>query len=335
LSSRAVAAAVAIAGCAAPAAWESPLPRAPSVAPPTGAPWRPFSAESPWNTPIGASPPLASDSAALVSDLARSSKWPFFTINIEQYGIPVYWADAHTPKQRVAVSLVGGQGFENGGAVVPIPDDAAPAVGTDKHLCIVDKATGTEWGFWEAEKRGGAWTCSVCATADLGGSGVRPPAAREPWWMGHGARACGFPLVAGLVTVDELRAGVIEHALVIAYPHIRSRYYTSPASTAQASTAEALPTRGIPCGGRVQLDPALDIESLGLSRSGKAIARALQRYGAFVGDYSGAVSLYADASPAAQAAYKTGLLDTYEIKSQLGLDKLRVLAIGTLLDQKN
>jgi hypothetical protein len=109
----------------------------------------------------------------------------------------------------------------------------------------------------------------------------------------------------------------------------------APASTAQATTNEALPTRGIPCGGRVQLDPALDLDALHLSRSGRAIARALQVYGAFIGDFSGAVSLYADASPAAQAVYKSGLLDTYEIKQAIGLDKLRVLAFGSLLDQRN
>jgi hypothetical protein len=317
-------------GCSAPA------PRPSAVASRVGSStWRPFTDSSPWNTPIPQDAKLAPDSAALVADLAHSSKWPFFTINIEQYGIPVYWVDERTPRQRVTVTTVGGQGFDKGLAEVPIPAGAVPAVGTDKHLCIVDKAKGVEWGFWEADKQATGWTCSVCAMSDLGGSGVRPPSARDPWWMGHGARACGFPLLAGLVTVDELRAGAIEHALVLAYPHIRSRYYMAPASTAQATTNEALPTRGIPCGGRVQLDPALDLDRMGLSRSGRAIARALQIYGAYIGDFSGAVSLYADASPTAQAAYKAGLLDTYEIKERIGLDKLRVLSLGSLFDQKN
>jgi hypothetical protein len=317
-------------GCSTPASSKSAVPA--SVGSPT---WRPFDATSPWNTPVASGARIAPDSAALVADLVRSSKWPFFTINIVEYGIPVYWVDERTPRQRVTVTTVGGQGFEKKLAEVPIPPDAVPAVGTDKHLCIVDRVKGIEWGFWEADKSATGWTCSVCATADLSGSGVRPPAARDPWWMGHGARACGFPLVAGLVTVDELRAGAIDHALVLAYPHIRSRYYMAPASTAQATTNEALPTRGIPCGGRVQLDPALDLDAAGLSRSGRAIARALQVYGAYIGDFSGAVSLYADASPAAQTAYKPGLLDTYEIKDKLGLDKLRVLEFGPLFDQKN
>ena len=297
--------------------------------------WRPFTADSPWNTPIGKSPKPASDSVSLISDLARSSKWPFLTINIGQYGIPIYWADARTPREQVEIILVGGQGFERGRADVPIPPGASPAVGTDKHLCIIDKSAGLEWGFWQADKKTSGWTCAVCATADLAGSGVRPPAARDPWWMGHGARACGFPLVAGLITVDELRAGAIEHALVLAYPHIRSRYYTPPASTAQATTDEARPTRGMPCGARIQLDPTLEIDRIGLSASGRAIARALQNYGAYIGDYSGAVSLYADASPAAQSVFKAGLLDTYEVRAQIDLEKFRVLEFAPLFDQKN
>jgi hypothetical protein len=316
-------------GCA------SPIPASSASVESKSSSWRPFDDRSPWNTPIAATPKLAPDSEALVTDLAHSSKWPFLTINIEPYGIPVYWVDATTPRQPVTVTTVRGQGFERTPTEVPIPADATPAGGTDKHLCIVDRARRLEWGFWEGEKRAAGWTCSVCAMADLAGSGVRPPAAREPWWMGHGARACGFPLMAGLVTVDELRAGAIEHALVLAYPHIRSRYYVPPASTAQATTDEALPTRGIPCGGRIQLDPALDLGALGLSRSGRAMARALQTYGAYIGDFSGAVSLYAEASPAAQSIYKAGLLDTYELKDRIPLEKFRVLEIGARFDQKN
>jgi hypothetical protein len=308
-------------------------PAFPARDPPS--PWRAFDATSPWNTPIPKDARVAPDSAELVGDLAASSKWPFFTINIEQYGIPVYWVDDSTPRQEVKVTLVGAQGFDKGSAQVPIPLDAQPAPGTDQHLAIVDRAKGIEWGFWQARREASGWRCSVCATADLKGSGVRPPAARDPWWMGHGARACGFPLVAGLVLVDELKRGAIEHALVLAYPHIRSRYYMAPASTAQATTDEALPSRGIPCGGRVQLDPALDVSAMGLSSSGKAIARALQTYGAYIGDFSGAISLYAEASPEAQAVYKAGLLNTYDLKDRIDPARLRVLAMGPLFDQKN
>jgi len=64
--------------------------------PPASGAWRPFDAASPWNTPIDAGAKIDPSSAALVADFATSSPWPFFTINIQSYSIPVYYVDAST-----------------------------------------------------------------------------------------------------------------------------------------------------------------------------------------------------------------------------------------------
>ena len=87
------------------------------------------------------------------------------------------------------------------------------------------------------------------AVADLTGSGVRPMADSNPtWYTSHGPRACGFPLIAGLIRTEEIEAGRIDHALVLAYPHIRAGIYTSPASTAQTRIGDdSIKSRGIPC----------------------------------------------------------------------------------------
>jgi hypothetical protein len=292
--------------------------------------YRPFNDQSPWNTPIAAGAGVAPDSDALIADFATSSQWPYLSINIDSYSIPVYHVDSSTPMASMQATIIGGEGFTNGRATLPIPPSAQVAQGTDRHLCIVDTRTNQEWGFWDTNKVGdNAWTCSVGAAADLNGSGVRPPKDTSPnWLLSVGARACGFALSAGLITADEIRAGKIEHALVIAYPHIRSHWFVSPASTAQGTTDKAIPTRGIPCGGRIQLDPSLDITGLGLSRAGLIIARALQEYGAFVGDFSGAMSIYADASPDALAVWHGGVLSTLEVKDKIDLRKFRVLTLG-------
>jgi hypothetical protein len=299
--------------------------------------WRPFSDASPWNAPIAAGATVAPDSDALIADFAASSQWPYLSINIDNYSIPVYRVDSSTPLATMQATIIGGEGFENGRATLPIPPGAVVAQGTDRHLCIVDRQSQKEWGFWDTNKTGSAaWTCSVGAAADLGGTGVRPPKDGRPSWrMSVGARACGFALSAGLITVDEIRAGRIEHALVIAYPHIRSHFFVSPASTAQGTTDKAISTRGIPCGGRVQLDPTLDVDNLGLSRSGLIIARALQEYGAFVGDFSGAMSLYADASPDALAVWHGGVLSMLEVKDKIDLRKFRVLELGQRYEDDN
>ena len=309
-----------------------------------GGVWRPFSATSPWNTPIAANALVDPRSGEMISDFSRIPSQTAYWINIQEYSIPVYWVDS-TRSRIVKVSArFGATGFRNGAAndsvvpgdgPAPIPTGARTAAGTDRHVAFVDRALGKEWGLWDAEIASGAWVAGVAATMDLNGEGVRPPERQAPWWAGHGSRACGFALIAGLITADEIRAGRIEHALVVAYPHIRSRYYTPPASTAQARNGTgAEPNRGVPCGGRMQLDPSLDVTTLNLTPAGLAIARALQKYGAFVGDYSGAVSLYADASPDARAYWDAGVLGNGDA-ANIPLNRMRVLRLGTLYDNGN
>jgi hypothetical protein len=319
-----------------------------SAAPPDGsgtstAAWRPFADSSPWNTPIAADAGVDPGSAQMILDFASVPGQGSFWINIQDYSVPVYFVDSTVTPQVTVVAGLGGTGFRTGAAndgvaqgsgLAPIPSNAMPAAGSDRHLLVVDKKTRTEWGFYNAASSGAGWTADEASTQDLAGSGVRPPESVGPWWAGHGPRACGFGLMAGLITTDDIRAGHIQHALVIAYPHIRSSTYTPPASSAQGTFGDAQPTRGIMCGGRIQLDPSLDLQTLGLSPSGLVLARALQEYGAFVGDYSGAVSLYADESPDALTFWASGSLGN-DTASKIPLGRFRVLQLGTVYDNMN
>jgi hypothetical protein len=308
----------------------------------TASVWRPYSDSSPWNTPIGNDPALDPNSDALIADFESSSAYgEHLDVNIPGFSIPLYWADADTPRVTITCR-VGGHGFvgTNGmdaTAEIPMPVDAAPDPESDHHLLIIDRSTNTEYGLWDAQYVGGEWTCGLGAMQDLNGDGVRPLAeVADPWWEAHGPRACGFGLSAGLIRPEELAAGVIEHALVVAYPHIRSGWYVSPASTAQASNGVgAEPDRGVPCGGRIQYDPAIDVDSLDVSEAGKAILRALQIYGAYVGDYSGAISLYADNSPEARAYYDSIGFGSYELLDRIDLADFRVIEIGQMYDNGN
>jgi hypothetical protein len=305
--------------------------------------WRPFNSPSPWNTPVATNAAVDPNSATLISDFSTIAGQTEFWINIQDYSVPVYWVDSTITAMVTVNASFGGTGFRTGIASdsvvpgtgpAPIPVGATAAAGTDRHLAIVDRTLGKEWGFWDAANGASGWTAGLAATLDLTGTGVRPPERNTPWWAGHGPRACGFGLIAGLITADDLRCGTIDHALVIAYSHIKSRYYTPPASSAQGTTADALSTRGILCGGQIQLDPTLDVTTLGLSPAGLMIARALQKYGAFVGDYSGATSLYGEASTAAQTYFGTGILDNGSAQS-IPLKRFRVLQIGTTYDNGN
>ena len=305
--------------------------------------WRPFSSDSPWNTRIPAAAAADCDSPALIADLASRGPW---LINIKDWSIPVYFVDAAaTPRHDVGDLRPGiyGAGFAFPRRI-PIPTGAiaSPPVGdhSDNHLCVIDRALGLEWGMWAARQDAtGRWFTGLGAVTDLNGTGVAPP-----WFDGpreldsHRARASGFPLIAGLIRVDEIKAGRIEHALAFAYDHCRTGLFVPPASTSQVTQLDAVDSRGIPMGGRLQLDPTWDVENSGLTRAGKIIAHALQEYGAYCSDYAGANVLYAENSPAAVPAW-AGVLATHDLAMiftpEFIRKHFRVIDLGTLLPGQN
>lgn len=312
-------------------------PPTPQARPPSTAgqeverPWRPFADTSPWNTPVPGEAQIHPDSDHLVQALAASAtQWPGLHVSIHPWSVPVYYVDPSTPLVDVYARL------SNEGEHLtlrwPVPRESEPAPETDGHMTLVDRDGQRGYDFFQARPRGdGPWDCTLCATIDLSGSGIRPPQGEvRPWYRAHGSRACGFPLIAGLITPDEIRSGRIDHALVIAYPGIRQAGFVAPASTGHPANGRISRDDGIPCGGRIQLDPTLDVASLDLPPAGRTIARALQEYGAFVGDFSETINLYADGSARARA-YWAGRLDAHTIRT-LDLARFRVIAWGQMHD---
>lgn len=305
----------------------------PSPAPSPSKAWRPFNDSSPWNTPIADNVALHANSAQLIDAFIKSTPWgERLDINMTNWSVPLYWAQANTPLLPVRAAL-GGEGWMGFPATInmPIPPGAMPDPQSDAHMVVIDEARTTEWGCFAMSynaARSPAWQAELCATTDLRGSGVRTPEPlANPWYVAHGPRACGFPLSAGLIRTEEVKAGAIEHALVMAYPGLMARRFMSPASTGSA-IGVAANAPGLPCGARVQLDPSLDVTQLGLSPAGVMVARALQKYGAYVGDYSGGLSLYAENSPEALAFWRSGVLAMDEFNGKLDLRRLRVVQYG-------
>jgi hypothetical protein len=116
-----------------------------------------------------------------------------------------------------------------------------------------------------------------------------------------GATATSLPMLGGLIRLDELRAGRIDHALALALPEIRAGQFTAPA---RRTDGDAARQTAIPMGARFRLDPALDLDALDLPPVTRAIARAAQRYGMIVRDRAGAVVLYGqDPTPTGSDPY--------------------------------
>jgi hypothetical protein len=275
----------AAAACAAWAAEESPP-----------AAWRPFADDSPWNTPVPAGAPVDPYSALYLERLVALGGVSTLAVNTFEWTIPVYWVElAEAP--RFDVTCISTSHFnrlvdaDRDGVArdVPIPFGAAPDPQDDRHMCVADWRAGVAYDFLQAERHWpGVWRARAVDRWDLAGSGVHPPGV-------SGCRGSGFPLLAGLIRPEEVAAGEIRHALALAVPANLPYFFVPPASTTDGFATEPLV---LPEGTRLQLDPALDLETLALTPAGMVVARALQRYGAYVGDNAGGFALYAQNTPA-------------------------------------
>lgn len=248
-----------------------------------------YSADSPWNRPIAADAPVDPDSRHYVRALKG-----VFGSRTDKYTFPVYRIDADTPRRSVSISgywsdVSGGgntlkvsRGIE---VRLPIPAGADPARGRDAHLVLWDPVSGDEWGLWHVRRGPGGWQAQNGYHYNTRWSGVPP--------QGFISRGAGVPYLAGLIFPEELRAGRIGHALALGvnYP---SPLHVYPATKSDGRNLE--PT-ALPMGSRLQLDPKYteaDFRRWGLDRSGRVIARALQRYGMILVDGSGHPKLYGE-----------------------------------------
>jgi hypothetical protein len=259
-----------------------------------------FRSDSPWNVPIAANAPLSPVSGRMIAALLRTAGR--LKADYRGWTIPIFVIDArfcprvdvHGTSDALHPSVdPDGDKIARG---IPIPGCIWPDPQVDHHLVLVDTRQRRSWEFAGFRASPFGYYASRVAVWDLDGPGFAAPFAGDRWWA-IGANGAGMPFVAGVIRPEEIAAGEIRHALVCATPVNRK--------AADADTLEQLcnPTAArsdgtgvgldyIPEGARLQLDPALNLDALGLSPAGKVIARALQTYGMYVCDNSPTFKLY-------------------------------------------
>jgi len=227
---------------------------------------RPFAASSPWRQEIPPDAEVDPDSAAMIAAVQQK---PALNGNLVEYGIPIYRADDDTPTYTVPCTRQDYGICPFAGWPVPIPDGAQPNTGSDGVLVSVAESDGTVFEFWRAAREGDTWTTGFAAVNSLNGSG----------W-GGAATGSGASRLAGVIRVAEIADGEIPHALALQSNN------ACPAFRPPALKSDGASTRAdcIPEGARLQLDPQLDLESLGLSLGELAVGRAMQRYGGYLMD---------------------------------------------------
>jgi hypothetical protein len=108
----------------------------------------------------------------------------------------------------------------------------------------------------------------------------------SPYDFLSGVRLCPCPLLQGIITYEEIQRGFIDHAMIVAL-NTQQNSYVAP-YPCEASLDGNNPYPNPPQAGmRFQLDPSVNIHSLGLNATGLIIAKALQDYGMIVVDQAG------------------------------------------------
>jgi hypothetical protein len=279
-----------VSGGAAPA---EPVPPGESAAP-----FRFFSATSFWNKSLPVDAPLDPSSAAVVGafdeeiaaeESVESGPW----INATYYSVPIYTVPAGQPVVKVTLEDASkSPTLQSAWDAVPLPPDAQPAVGGDKHLVVWQPSTDRLWEFWHLEMTAAGWKAGWGGAMRhaLSSPGVYTrnswPGARSFW----GASGTSLSIAGGLITLEDLEKGRINHALAMAVPNVRAGVYASPAERSDGESTEPL---SLPEGAHLRLDPNLNLAALHLPRLTLMIAEAAQRYGIFVRDAGGEVAFYA------------------------------------------
>lgn len=262
------------------------------------APFRFFSATSFWNKSLPADAPLDPSSAAMVGafdeeiaaeESVKSGPW----INATYYSVPIYTVPAGQPVVKVTLEDASrSPALQSAWHSVPLPPDAEPAAGGDKHLVVWQPSTDRLWEFWHLEMTAAGWNASWGGAMRhvLSSPGVYTrrawPGARSFW----GASGTSLSIVGGLITLEDLEKGQINHALAMAVPNVRIGVYASPAERSDGESTEPL---SLPEGAHLRLDPSLDLAALHLPRLTLMIAEAAQRYGIFIRDKGAEVAFYA------------------------------------------
>lgn len=239
-----------------------------------------FKTHSTWYEKIPENPKIMPNSPNYVAYIRRQMNG--IGIAKGQWSVPIFYALENTPKYDVEYTTSSQASREaiarNGWNLnVPIPPEAKQAgFGSseyrDGHLVIISYDKKFAWDFNQAVLSTSQKSAHVIKRWDLSGDGIDQP------YTYAGSRVAPVPLLHGLITYEEIQTGYIDHALAFStWSAKRGSPGVFPCITSNNGESDDpwAPWLGF----RFQLDPTVDINSLGLNEAGKVIAKAMQEYG--------------------------------------------------------
>jgi hypothetical protein len=235
---------------------------------------RPFNAGGYWNTKLG-NAPLSPHSAAWIQDAVAHSG-THLSLVLGDWGMPVYRASASDPLVQVTSS----------GHTVRfrIPANARPMSANDAALTVIDPTTNQVVGLFGAHVSGGTWSVSGLSRYRYSSNGI---AGGLPGGLKANFGHRGIPASVPAVTMAEIQRGSIRHRLEIYWHETASRTPEGKSAYFPMTGSESGKAGVVPEGAVIRIKPGLNLDALHLSPAAKVIARALQKYGAVVGDNAG------------------------------------------------
>ena len=274
---------------------------------------QPFSPTGWRNTPLPDNAPLAPNSAALAGDITWQIDNPVRRTNgttapdiwvttTEGFSDPIYVV---TKDQQPRVNVTKRTGTQNMGDQwmnVPLPDDARPAPG-EGSLVLWQPDANTLWEFGGLQKDAlGRW--SAVSGGRIQNVSGHEGQFEDPPGTHFGQTGTAISLLAGIPRIEELKRGVIDHAIDFAVMGGMGRKgWCWPAHRTDHSHTRTDPA-AIPAGTRFRLPASLNLDDYDLTPWARMIAEAVQKYGMVARDEGEGFGFWAeDPTPTGQDPY--------------------------------
>jgi hypothetical protein len=273
-----------------PLLWAAPA----SALPGTGCPA--FPADNVWHADVSKLP-VHARSAAWVGSAGGATKrlhpdfGPSGDPNVP-YGIPFQVVPSSHAKVTVAFDYAD----ESDPGPYPLgpdtPIEGGVGSGGDMHTVVVDTGTCRLYETWYTQHTASGWTAGSGATWDLRSNALRPAG-----WTS--ADAAGLPVLPGLLRLDEVQAGHVDHAVRFTVQRTDRSYLWPARHQAGAANDANLP----PMGARFRLKASYSVA--GLRSDTQVVLNAMKTYGLLLADNGSDWYFQGDA----RDAWPTALLD--------------------------
>jgi len=272
-----------------------PPPSADHVAPldSHGRPYRPFENRSWWNTPVPANAPSNPLSAQILNYMSTAPESGHGCLRLagaqhNKWGQPAYWAQPGDPVYDV-------QGLPAGAPRqmkhLRIPLGAQGADNSDGTMTVYDVARGYVVLMTDAhyDAETDTWSASGATVTYMDSNGLSAATGRSDDPRNTGTHR-GNNGATSYVRYDMVQAGAVRNVLKVASgPELLDRavFPMTGSDGGYHGHDPAVPPEGL----RLRIKPSVNLESLGLTAQALTIARALQRYGFYIGDSGGTTAL--------------------------------------------